>query len=258
MLPPPNWVARSPLSGNGHAGYELEFPVSMGDKFSKAARYLAAIEQMYGKKLNADPNYSGLLCQNPRHPFWQTAWLTTNPYHLDDLAEYVNLTGIKFTQNKRSVNDEYFSLGRNCSLFDNLRRWAYKSVRQYWAPGGLDIFQRDTISQGEILNCELFPCNELSFAEVKSIAKSVATWTWRNMSPTDFKNFIEATHTPEIQSIRGKIGSIKSCEIRSAKAKSRRAEAIYLSMTQGMGVSEIALKMKFSRASVSGWLRSDV
>lgn len=256
-LPPPNWVAINPENGNGHVGYELEFPVRMDDEFRKAARYLAAIEYAFGKELHADSSYSGHLCKNPKHSHWETVWLTPIPYNLDYMAEFVDLAGVKFNAKNHPPNDECFSLGRNCVLFDDLRNWAYKSVRQYWAPGGLEKFKAATLLKSEMLNNQLFPNRELPFSEVKSIAKSIATWVWKKMSPVEFRSFVAATHTSEIQRARGKKGSIKSSAIRSAKAKSRRKEAKLLSITQGLGVTEIALKMNVSKGSVSAWLKSD-
>lgn len=256
-LPPPNWVAINPESGNGHVGYELEVPVRMDDELRKAARYLAAIEQVYGIKLNADPSYSGHLCKNPLNPHWGTDWLTLTPYSLDDLAEFVNLSGIKFGTKKTVSNNECFSGMRNCTIFDELRKWAYKSVRQFWTPGGLDMFRAAALLKAEMLNCQLFFGNQLNHAEVKSIAKSVATWTWKKMSPDKFREFVAATHTPEMQSERGKKGNLKSVEVRSAKSSLRRSQAIKLASEQGMGIREIAREMDVSPGSVSSWLKNN-
>lgn len=256
-LAPPNWVAINPKSGNGHIGYELEIPVRFDDELRKSARYLAAIEQVYGRKLNADPSYSGHICKNPLNPHWKTEWLTIKPYSLDDLAEFVNLAGIKFGTKKAPLNNECFSLGRNCALFDELRDWAYKSVRQYWAPGGLDKFIAATLLQSEMLNSQLFLGREMQHAEVKSIAKSVATWTWNKMSPVKFSAFVAATHTPELQSERGKKGNLKSVVVRSAKSSLRRSLAKKLASEQGMGIRQIAREMGVSPGSVSGWLKSN-
>lgn len=256
-LPPPNWVAINSKSGNGHVSYELEIPVKMDDELRKAARYLAAIEQVFGSKLNADPSYSGHLCKNPLNPHWRTEWLTTTPYSLDDLAEFVSLAGIKFGAKKVSSYDECFSIGRNCALFDDLRIWAYKSVRQFWAPGGLDKFRVAALLKAEMLNSQLFLGRELQQAEVKSISKSVATWTWKKMSPEKFRAFVVATHMSDMQSKRGKTGNLKSILVRSEKSNLRMELAKKLAAERGMGIRQIAREMGVSPGSVSAWLKTN-
>ena len=47
-----------------------------------------------------------------------------------------------------------------------------------------------------------------------STAKSVAKWTWQNLTPGGFRDYVERTHTPEIQAKRGKVGGVRSGEVR--------------------------------------------
>ena len=75
-------------------------------------------------------NYSGLIAKNP---FSQNHWHVIPcaiyaKYTLDDLAEWVSIRGVL----KRALRGpEAVALGRNCVMFDALRFYAYKSIRQY-------------------------------------------------------------------------------------------------------------------------------
>jgi len=46
--------------------------------------------------------------------------------------------------------------------------------------------------------------------EVNGIAKSIAKWTSKNFTSSSFEEFITKTHSPEIQSKRGRVGGLIS------------------------------------------------
>jgi hypothetical protein len=50
--------------------------------------------------------------------------LNPRPFELDELADYVDLEN----KPKKSEN-EVSGLGRNCMMFDVVRKWAYKAIR---------------------------------------------------------------------------------------------------------------------------------
>jgi DNA-binding NarL/FixJ family response regulator len=65
-----------------------------------------------------------------------------------------------------------------------------------------------------------------------STAKSVGTWTWRNITPAGLQALIERTHTPERQAERGKkatnqaqiaaLGGVASGQVRTPEAQAER------------------------------------
>lgn len=187
-LPPPSLTVINPSNAHAHLFYGLTTPVGMSNAARDAPiRYAAALQAVFQAKLNADRGYAGLIAKNPFHDAWRVIWVP-HLYDLGELAEYVDLP-------KRRPQREVLGLGRNCTLFDELRVWAYQWVREYQRNGAsAEQWQRAVLGQAEKLNAFTVP---LSLNEVKAVAKSVAKWTWRHFSDESFSI---------IQSARGKRG----------------------------------------------------
>lgn len=188
-LPAPTISISNPENGRAHLYYGLKAPVcrSFAGR-SGPLHYLAAVESAYKDELGADLGYAGLLAKNPFHPHWRTTW-HPRLYELGELAEYVDLG------KRRARPLEIAGLGRNCTLFEGLRDWAYRAVLEHKRNrGSEDRWSEVVRDQAEQLNVFATP---LTSSEVKCIAKSVARWTWREFSLDRFS---------EIQRARGKLG----------------------------------------------------
>lgn len=246
FLPVPAWVAVNPENGHSHIAYGLSAPVCRTNAALAAPLKLAAaIEAAYTEALNADRGYTGLITKNPLHKHWKTFFPATEAanfgsYELSELAEYVTLP------KKLSKKSERIGVGRNVSLFDELRYWAYRAVREYWRPGGFKAWQSAVMLKSEKLNNfpEPLPCSECA-----GIARSVAKWVWKNTTPDSFHEFIQETHTQEIQAKRGR----RSGVVRAAKATEKAAKAQEMK-GQGMSPTEIAKELKCGVSSVYRWL----
>ncbi len=114
------------------------------------------------------------------------------PYTLDELADYLDLSASA----RRSV-DKNYGLGRNYHLFEKVRKWAYRAIRQGWP-----VFSQwldAVIQRVEMYNASL-PV-PLSPAECRAIGKSIAKYTHRKFSPEGFS---------AVQAARGRKGGTKS------------------------------------------------
>lgn len=182
LLPPPAWASINRENGHAHLVWGLKAPVLVEGLGARDApmRYLCAIESMMREKLKADAGYAGLVTKNPIHPLWKTLKGPQFHYELNDLAEW--LPGIEKHIPRRKV--EEVGLGRNVTLFDKMRLWAYKNVRQYklnakgiadWNAWISRVNTEALVRNGDFLN-------PLDGREVWHIAKSVATWVWRNFN----------------------------------------------------------------------------
>ncbi|MGO2386149.1 replication initiation protein [Psychrobacter glacincola] len=90
----------------------------------KALDYLAKIQAGLVRETRADVGYTNFITKNPMHEHWRTEVWTKEAYELNYLAEFVDL--------RPSMNKEKeYGLGRNYSLFDTVRHWAYSAIREH-------------------------------------------------------------------------------------------------------------------------------
>ena len=181
-VPMPNWTAISPETGRAHVGYEIDVPVSKHMHARSAPiRYAAAVEGGLVRKLRGDPGYTGLVCKNPLHPKWKLVPGRRDPYELGELADWLDSA----TPVDRKLDLDASSLGRNCMLFDQLRRWAYVRCHSFRKDRSFGDWLMAVEKQACALNQFHGTClartDPLAWAELRRIAKSVAGWTWKHL-----------------------------------------------------------------------------
>lgn len=161
----------------------------------KPLRYAAAVENALRKKLEADAGYSGLICKNPNHRHWKIAVWQPELYTLDWLADFLDLNA---ANDKEIVAD--YGLGRNCTLFDKTRKWAYRAIRQGWPE--YEQWLQACYERACAYNLQFVaPLDE---SEVSGVAKSIAKWTHGKFSKSSFDEYVSMTHTSPIQAARGR------------------------------------------------------
>lgn len=178
-LPTPAWAAINKDNGHAHLAWGLSAPVSSGDASRDGPlRYLCALEAAYRDRLRADVSYAGVITKNPLHPLWRTLRGTDHLYEMEELAEYVDLDRFRL---KRGKQPEPVGLGRNCILFDYLRKWAYVAVRRHRQARIYTLWEAQCLSKALERN-GLFsaPFSPLHETECLHVAKSVAKWTWKH------------------------------------------------------------------------------
>ncbi|MCH9443246.1 replication initiation protein, partial [Klebsiella pneumoniae] len=186
----------NPENGHAHLLYALETSIRTApDGKMKPLRYAAAVENALRKKLEADAGYSGLICKNPNHGHWKIAVWQPELYTLDWLADFLDLNA---ANDKEIVAD--YGLGRNCTLFDKTRKWAYRAIRQGWPE--YEQWLQACYERASAYNLQF--AVPLDDKEVNDIAKSIAKWTLKRLDESTFKQYVLDTHSPEIQSVRGK------------------------------------------------------
>lgn len=252
-LAAPNWIARNAANGHAHLCYEIAIPIKLVVEEWKpgthAMRFLAIIEGTYRRQLDADPAYSGHFVKNPLCPRWQTRVLRTAPYDLHELADWVELPK-KLDRRKRPELDSV--AGRNCYLFERLRRWAYQAVRNFWQPGGQAAFMAALDAQAVKINADIegmWPAKgPLHFPEMGDVVKSIGNWTWDHFTPAGWREYVARTHTPAVQARRGRLGGLA----KGAAYADRRAQALAL-RADGRSVREIAEALGLDKMTVIRW-----
>lgn len=238
-LPEPSWIAINKANGHAHCAYGLATPVLLdGTGVHQApVRYLAAIEQSFREALGADRGYAGVITKNPTHPLWHTIYGARLGYELGELAEYVDLP--KHPE-KRKLSE--LGLGRNVTLFDYLREYAYPLLKEYKAKGFAEWQAHINIVAIE-KNCTFNP--PLPLPEVWHLVKSVSKWTWKKFDvATSDRRF------SELQSHRGALG----LAARWGDNDDRRELALGLS-TQGKTVREIADILGVGKSTAARWVQ---
>ena len=237
-LPAPYWTTQNPENGHAHICYKLEIPLHTSEFSSiKAIKYAQAVYYAYALKLGSDLSYSQLITKNPLHPQHRTTYWTKQAYSLDYLADFVDLP------KKLPKKLEMVGLGRNVTMFEKGRHWAYTAIRDYMHHHSSSVWEQAVKTHLEAINAGFEV--PLPYSEVKATAKSIAKWVWQRFSYGDFS---------EIQAKRGAKGGKKGGIVRSAKYAELRIQA-KLMHEQGMSIKVISETLEVHRNSISAWIR---
>ncbi|CAG7642839.1 replication initiation protein [Rhodococcus opacus] len=219
--PAPSWVAqtiRGPHAGRAHLGWWLAAPVCRTDSARlQPLRFAQRIEAGLRTSVDGDFSYGGQLTKNPIHPDWETRYGPAQPYELRDLAT------IHTPRQMPRRPDRAAGLGRNVTMFDTARKWAYPQWWRHRDGTGRD-WERLVLQRCHAINTE-FP-EPLPFIEVRATAQSIARWIWRNFSEEQYR---------ALQAHRGRKGGLASGKVmtpakreanRLRRTKVDRAEAL--------------------------------
>lgn len=213
----PNAVVENPVNGHAHAVWALAEPVTRTEyAHRKPLAYAAAVTEGLRRSVDGDRGYSGLMTKNPRHDAWEALWLTDQLYTLPQLHQHLDDAGYMpppawRTQRRRDP----VGLGRNCTIFETARHWAYREVRNHF--GNPDGLHHAISANVHALNADY--SEPLPHNEAGHIANSIHRWiTTRSRLWNDGPATYEATFTL-IQHHRGK----KSGQARRATATWRDA-----------------------------------
>ena len=233
-LPAPFWTTQNPENGHCHHCYKLEIPLHTSEFSSiKAIKYAQAVYYAYALKMGADLSYSQLITKNPLHPQHRTTYWTKQAYSLDYLADFVDLP------KKLPKKLEMVGLGRNVTMFEKGRRWAYTAIRDYMHHSSSHDWERAVRAKIEAINNSFE--QPLPYNEVKATTKSIARWVWHRFSYGEFS---------EIQAKRGAKGGKAKGEAYAEK----RELAIKLKC-DGLSYTQISDQLQVSRRSVINWCK---
>lgn len=212
-LPAPHFMVGNPRNGHGHLLYGLHTPIvtSLGGHLAPL-KYMANVEAGFTRLLGADPAYSGHTVKTPFHPSWFTRTYDGALYSLSDL-----LRALPASVSTRQIpRAEYVGNSRNLALFDALRYWAYGEVRAAKAGGDYGKWEQAVHAHAHTLNAFQHP---LPMSEVRSTARSVARYAWRNADR------LAVSVLGGVK--RSKVKSWNRPEMSGQEARERMADAAY-------------------------------
>lgn len=197
----PNAIVENPANGHAHAVWALNEPITRTEYGSrKPVAYAAAIVEGLRRSVDGDTGYSGLITKNPIHEAWDAHWITDELYSLPQLHEHLDTAGYMPPASwKRTKRRNTTGLGRNCSIFETARTWAYRELRHHFGdPQGLL-----TAIMGEVHSLNAAFPEPLPASESCAIATSIHKWiTTKSRMWQDGAAVYEATFST-IQSARG-------------------------------------------------------
>lgn len=201
----PNIVVENPTNGHAHAVWALKEPVTRTEYARrKPLAYATAVTEGLRRSVDGDKGYSGLLTKNPTHHAWESHLIQEELYSLKELEQrlekFMPAPSWVKTRRKNPVG-----LGRNCSIFESARIWAYREVRKYF--GNSPALHQAITAHVHELNAQF---NEpLPRVEAGHIANSIHRWlVTQSRIWLDGPAIYEATFTT-IQAARGHKSGIK-------------------------------------------------
>ncbi|MCG9066324.1 replication initiation protein [Laribacter hongkongensis] len=254
MLPPPSWATVNKENGHAHLVWGLSAPVLVDSPDMRQAplRYLCAVEAAFRARLQADSGYSGLITKNPAHPLWRTLRGPQMAYELGELADWVDLP--KHVPRRKP---EEVGVGRNVTVFDWLRQYAYRHIKHY----KFDV--RNFVYWQSHLNNKALERNgdlrtPMDGREVWHIAKSVSKWTWRSfdIEASDARfSALQAHRGAMGGKVGGSAGGKKGMLSRWGDNEDKQASA-RLMAAKGMSTRAIAVELGVSQKTASRWTSS--
>lgn len=228
-IPAPSWRVWRMVEDvlRAHVGWALAGPVYTGANARiTPLQTLARCSEWLAQTTGADASYAGLLTRNPCHEAegLTTEWGRAEPYALAELLDWV-------PRGWRRPRLPATAEGRNCAVFEGLRRWAYQ-------PRNWDAGWEGLLQAARALNAlHAVPLGE---PELGDTVKSVHGWMAGRLAGGQWQQgFLE------IQAARGR----KSGEARRRRTL-QRDYRIKLRAREGASVSAIAAEFELDRRAV--------
>ena len=168
----PTAVVSNRRTGRCHVVKAIAEPVTKTEYGSrKAIAAAAAVVEGFRRSLDGDQGYSGLMTKNPVHDHWDTEWVSEDLASLRELelavADFMPRPGWRKNRGYSPAG-----LGRNCSIFETARTWAYREVRRHF--GDSPALEAAIHARVHELNAAF--ADPLPNNEARGIARSIHTW----------------------------------------------------------------------------------
>lgn len=196
-IAPPSYQVQNLFTHSYHAVYGLTTPVVLTDAARRPpVNLLARVETGLRRAFEADEGYTGRITRNPLSTNYQaTTWGVNDDttshnmrtYQLKYLANQLSEAKLLPRWNdKKALKNSI--VGRNVTLFDTTRQWAYSAIRNYWSDPE-HIWHEVVHAYAHNKNLGAIADQwgaPLPDTEVKHLARSVSKWVHRRFTPEKF------------------------------------------------------------------------
>ena len=237
-IPTPNMTVMNPRNGHQHLFYQIDPAVyTLRQARQKPLRLAADVDRGLTIMLDADPSYGKLITKNPCHKSWIPYIYHEKKWDLTELIGWIP-DKIKKAKVIKKPRGE-FGLGRNCTVFDKSRFYAYNA----WQRQGFCDYSSlldDVYEYATGINYDFSP--PLQNREINCIVRSICKWTSRYLTPDGFYKW-------------GDMGRKKSIFVRQRKSQARadEAKALYAS---GKTQRQIATILNISVGAVNKYVNT--
>lgn len=236
QVPPPTWIVwRTTETGErrAHAIWSLQVPVHHGRTARVTPlRMLARCAEWLAHATSADRGYNGLLSRCPtfERTDLEVEYGREEPYTLAEIGEWI-------PKGWRRPSLPRTAPGRNCAVFEGLRRWAYKP--RHWGASFDEV-----LAAARRLNAlHEVPLGE---REVLDIAKSVYGWVAERL---ESEEWTERTFRSK-QAARGRKGGIKSGVARRRENAPRDEAIVKARLETGASHRDLAKQFDIDQSTV--------
>lgn len=202
----PNAIVENPCNGHAHAVWAMREAVTRTEYGKKKPlAFATAVTEGLRRSVDGDQGYSGLITKNPVHEAWEAHWLTDHLYELDELREHLEDAGFMPPRSwTRTRRQNPVGLGRNCTIFETARTWAYRMARTIRLANEYPTMQDRQLLHDQI-SAHVHELNAaysepLPYSEVKAIITSIHKWIttkftgWTNSRTTNQEKFATIQH----------------------------------------------------------------
>jgi hypothetical protein len=210
-IPCPNMSIINRKNNHSHAFYLIDPAVyTLRQAHKKPLELAADVDRGLTTLLGADPGYGKLITKNPFCREWLVVVWHEKEWSLTELLDYIPQ---KILKEKRTPREE-LGVGRNCTVFEKSRHYAYSQWRRQKFEDYQLLFNK-TYEYAQNINYDFLA--PMTDREVVCIVRSISRWTAKHHSAIEFS---------QIQRARGLKGNLKSQIIRGTKAELRAEEII--------------------------------
>jgi hypothetical protein len=242
----PNLLVMNKENGKGHAFFRMKGFVGSTAKSKwkpqKTLRLInhAIINMANDNGIGADPCFNGLKAKNPFNSNYRVSSYNQEPWDFNEFFEYIPDKYIYSRKPEIVQGSEVIEVaGRNCYLFETTRKQAYVLKAKITS---FDRFYNAVHDVALKINGNM--SIPLDYSEVKSVIKSVATWTWKHYhGDTKNRGVMDLTAKGHNLTLKDRqvLGAKYSHKIRTDNTEQRIVEAVEALQADNVKITQRAI-----------------